>query len=109
VTRCYAWNCGTDIKVKPVAILEIPPVDSAHAAVRAGINALPIELIRAINKPMPTRPSTAKKNPAAVALGKLGGSKGGKARAKNLPAHIRSAIAKKAAQTRWKSVPKKAH
>jgi hypothetical protein len=41
------------------------------------------------------------KNPAAVALGKLGASKGGKARAKKLSAKQRSAIAKKAAQARW--------
>lgn len=41
------------------------------------------------------------KNPAAVALGKLGGLKGGKARAKVLSAKRRSEIAKKAAQARW--------
>ncbi len=41
------------------------------------------------------------KNPAAVALGRLGGQKGGKARAEKLTAEQRSAIAKKAAQTRW--------
>lgn len=42
------------------------------------------------------------KNPAAVALGRLGGQKGGKARAKSLTAEQRSAIAKKAAAKRWK-------
>jgi hypothetical protein len=42
------------------------------------------------------------KNPAAVALGKLGGLKGGKARAKALSAEERAGIARKAAQTRWK-------
>ena len=42
------------------------------------------------------------KNPAAVALGKLGGAKGGKARALLLSAERRSAIAQKAAQVRWK-------
>ena len=41
------------------------------------------------------------KNPAAVALGKLGGVKGGKARAKKLPARRRKAIAKAAAAARW--------
>jgi hypothetical protein len=41
------------------------------------------------------------KNPAAVALGRLGGLKGGRARAKSLTKEERSAIAKKAAQTRW--------
>jgi hypothetical protein len=41
------------------------------------------------------------KNPAAVALGKLGASKGGKARAEKLTPEEGSAIAKKAAQARW--------
>jgi hypothetical protein len=41
------------------------------------------------------------KNAAAVALGKLGGQKGGKARAESLSAKIRSEIAKKAAMARW--------
>lgn len=41
------------------------------------------------------------KNPHAVALGKLGGQKGGKARAKALSKAKRIAIAKKAAKSRW--------
>jgi hypothetical protein len=41
------------------------------------------------------------KNPAAVALGRLGGAKGGKARAEALSPKKRSAIAKKAARARW--------
>jgi hypothetical protein len=41
------------------------------------------------------------KNPAAVALGKLGGAKGGKARAAALSAKRRKEIAKKAAKKRW--------
>lgn len=41
------------------------------------------------------------KNPAAVALGKLGGKKGGPARAKKLTKQQRSEIAKKAALARW--------
>jgi hypothetical protein len=41
------------------------------------------------------------KNPAAVALGHLGGLKGGKARAAKLSPAKRKAIAKKAAQARW--------
>lgn len=42
------------------------------------------------------------KNPAAVALGKLGGLKGGKARAKKLTKEQRSEIAIRAAKARWK-------
>ena len=41
------------------------------------------------------------KNPAAVALGRLGGKKGGKARAKKMTPEQRSAAAKKAARARW--------
>lgn len=41
------------------------------------------------------------KNPAAVALGRLGGLKGGKARAEKLSPKKRSLIAKKAAKVRW--------
>ncbi len=43
------------------------------------------------------------KNAAAVALGKLGGLKGGKARAASLSPAKRKAIAKKAAAARWKA------
>lgn len=42
-----------------------------------------------------------KKNPAAVALGKLGGQKGGKARAAKLSAKRRSEIARNAVLARW--------
>ena len=41
------------------------------------------------------------KNPAAVALGRLGGKKGGKARAAKLTPEQRSKIARKAALARW--------
>jgi hypothetical protein len=42
------------------------------------------------------------KNPAAVALGRLGGKKGGAARAKALSGKRRSEIARKGAKARWK-------
>jgi hypothetical protein len=42
------------------------------------------------------------KNPAAVALGRLGGLKGGKARAEALSQTERSEIARKAASARWR-------
>ena len=45
--------------------------------------------------------STEGKNPAAVALGRLGGLKGGKARTAKLSPERRKEIAQKAAQTRW--------
>ena len=43
------------------------------------------------------------KNPAAVMLGRLGGLKGGRARAKALTKAERSEIAKRAARSRWGS------
>jgi hypothetical protein len=47
------------------------------------------------------QPATGK-NPAAVALGRLGGLKGGKARAKKLTKKQRQEIAQKAALARWR-------
>jgi hypothetical protein len=41
------------------------------------------------------------KNPHAVALGRLGGLKGGKARAESLSPKKRQQIARKAARARW--------
>jgi hypothetical protein len=41
------------------------------------------------------------KNPAAVALGRLGGKKGGKARAESLTPERRKEIAQRAAAARW--------
>ena len=49
----------------------------------------------------PPKPPIPVKNPAAVALGRLGGLKGGKARAKSLTPKQRKAIARKAATSRW--------
>ena len=49
-----------------------------------------------------TEPPPPKKNPAAVALGRLGGLKGGKARAAKLSPEERKEIAKKAANARWR-------
>jgi hypothetical protein len=54
---------------------------------------------------MPKRSSTqtrTKKNPAAVALGKLGGLKGGPARMAKLSAKGRSELARKAVLARWR-------
>lgn len=47
------------------------------------------------------------KNPAAVALGRIGGLKGGKARAASLTPAKRAEIAKKAAAARWKRKAKR--
>jgi hypothetical protein len=51
-----------------------------------------------VGEPPQTEPE---KNPHAVALGRLGGQKGGLARAKKLSKKRRREIAKRAAQARW--------
>ncbi len=48
-----------------------------------------------------SKPDDSGKNPAAVALGRLGGLKGGAARAASLSPRKRSQIAAKAAKARW--------
>ncbi len=53
--------------------------------------------------PEPELPRT--KNAAAVELGRRGGLKGGKARAKKLSRKRRQEIARKAARTRWGKKP----
>ncbi len=66
------------------------------------INVLAAHIVeQATDEPLP-KPEDANKNPAAVALGRLGGLKGGKARASSLTPEQRKEIAKRAAQARWK-------
>ena len=62
------------------------------------------------NNDMPKRPqkldrAEKTKNPAAVALGRLGGLKGGKARAESLSPERRSEIARRGGKNRWKNRP----
>ena len=52
-------------------------------------------------KKEPSKEEKPEKNPAAVALGRLGGLKGGKARAEKLSKERRREIAMKAAKIRW--------
>ncbi len=62
--------------------------DEVQAAVR---------IVATVTETKPPR----EKNPAAVALGRLGGLKGGAARANSLSPRRRREIAKKAAEARW--------
>ncbi len=71
-----------------------PPKDENEAAFSA--------ISRLTDPERPTKPPERPKNPAAVALGILGGRKGGKARAEKLSAERRKQIAKDAAAARWK-------
>lgn len=66
------------------------------------LNALAASIVGDATDETPApEPTVNGKDPAAVALGRKGGLKGGKARAEKLTAEQRSAAAKKAAQTRW--------
>ena len=67
------------------------------------INLLAAQIVEAATGPAeePADKDQPEKNPAAVALGRLGGLKGGKARAEKLSPKKRSQIAKKAAEARW--------
>jgi hypothetical protein len=74
------------------------PSPRKHRRKNEDINEAAFRVVReATAKHDPERP----KNPAAVALGKLGASKGGKARAAKLSAKRRAQIARKAAMKRW--------
>ena len=66
-------------------------------------NQVAFRVIRAATEGEPCDETDAQKvkNPAAVALGRLGGLKGGKARAKKLSKKQRSESARKAANARW--------
>ena len=67
----------------------------------ADINLLASQIVAETTSEPVEGSSQRKKNPAAVALGRLGGLKGGPARAKKLSKEQRVEIAKKAAKTRW--------
>jgi len=64
------------------------------------INELAFATVRSLTSEEPSEEQR-QKNPAAVELGRLGGLKGGKARAEALSAQRRKEIAKKAATIRW--------
>ncbi len=66
------------------------------------VNVLASHIVEQATGEATPKPVDANKNPAAVALGRLGGLKGGKARANKLTPEQRREIAKKAAESRWK-------
>jgi hypothetical protein len=80
----------------------MPPHDCHHAPRRISTR-LAYAAVGDAPKPVPpgTPPENDTRNPHAVAMSKLGASKGGKARAESLSAAKRKAIAKKAAAKRW--------
>ncbi len=65
-------------------------------------NQLAFEVVQKATGAMPKEePPDPNKNPTAVTLGRMGGLKGGRARADNLTPERRKEIAKKAAEKRW--------
>lgn len=79
-------------------ILGVMPKRSSKLSTDANQRAKSIVDIATGNAPKKKPP---KKNAAAVALGRLGGLKGGKARADSMTPERRAEIAKKAAEKRW--------
>jgi hypothetical protein len=66
------------------------------------LNELAASIVKdAIGEGKPEEEPASTKNPAAVALGRLGGLKGGKKRATMLSAERRKEIASMAAKARW--------
>ena len=68
------------------------------------INETAFSIVQKVTGQNPATTPKPEKNPAAVALGRLGGMKGGKARALKLSAEMRKKIAIKAAESRWGKV-----
>ena len=68
---------------------------------RLDLNQLAKRIVDEATGEEPITPLPLEKNQAAVELGRLGGKKGGKARAEALTPEQRSEIARKAAQKRW--------
>ena len=65
------------------------------------VNALARQLVNEATGEAPPFDPDAGKDPAAVALGRRGGLKGGKARAERMTPEERSESARKAAEARW--------
>lgn len=69
---------------------------------RKDLNQLAASIVTQATGEEEAQPEQPEKNPAAVTLGRLGGLKGGKARAIKLTPEKRREIAVKAAKARWK-------
>ena len=90
--------------MRPAAIIASMPKRSSKN--HRDVNVLAARILAEATGDVPKRkpkpsPEEEGKNPAAVALGRLGGLKGGLARSKSLSKKRRTEIAKKAAKARW--------
>jgi hypothetical protein len=99
-SRCFSsqFECAMMYSTMPTRSSKPKDHDFATVAPRVVEQAIGEHLDEA-----PLKDRVAGKNPAAVALGKLGGAKGGAARAAALSPAKRKAIAKKAARARWRA------
>jgi len=74
---------------------------------QSDVNITAFDILRAVTGQTEGKPAkkkaTPEKNPAAVSLGRLGGLKGGQARAAKLSPKKRRQIATNAARARWKN------
>lgn len=77
------------------------PKRSSKAKRPRDVNQLAASIVQAVTEGEQIPEDFGDKNPAAVMLGRLGGKKGGKARAAKLTSKQRSEIARKAAAARW--------
>ena len=69
------------------------------------VNQIAADVLRAATGEPEALTAKGRKNPAAAALGRLGGLKGGKARARNLTPEQLAEIGRKGAAARWKNKP----
>jgi hypothetical protein len=94
-----AWHDGTMMPKR--SSKKSKPTDISQLA-RAIVEEATGESLTEPSPPAePSKEPPRKKNPAAVALGKLGGKKGGVARRDKLSAERRKEIAEQAARARW--------
>jgi hypothetical protein len=105
----YAGICkhGTWMQKYAIPLLTVTGIGTDDGTMRKrssrDVNTMAAKVIAEVLKKTeaPPLPKKKRKNPAAVALGRLGGLKGGAARAEMLTAAERSDIARRAAQARW--------
>ena len=79
------------------------PKRSSKKPRQSDVNHTALDVVRIATQG--TEPPKPAKNPAAVTLGRMGGLKGGRARAEKLTPEQRSEIARQAAAKRWKRTP----
>lgn len=86
----------------PHAGIRMPNRSSNRGQGPKDINQIAFDVVQKATGAKPkVEPPDPAKNPAAVSLGRLGGLKGGKARAAKLTAERRKQIAREAAEKRW--------